>query len=170
MLSESQKGNKTSYRKFLAETAKEIRKLVEIKIFDSSEREDVVQEILIAIHLSQHTYLPEKPIRPWLNAIAHHKIIDHIRKKGRKEKIEIIEWDDTIEDMSSKEIDSQDEIQVKVEKLLENLTDKQRLIVKFLKLEGLSLAETAKIMGMSLSAVKVNAHRAYKQIRQRGKT
>ena len=48
--------------------------------------------------------------------------------------------------------------------LLEELPEKQRLPILHVKLEGLSVAETAQLTGMSESAVKVGIHRGLKAL------
>lgn len=44
--------------------------------------EDVVQEILLAVHLKQHTWDETRPITPWVAAIARYKLIDALRRSG----------------------------------------------------------------------------------------
>ena len=48
--------------------------------------------------------------------------------------------------------------------LLDTLPDRQRLPILHVKLEGLSVAETAQRTGMSESAVKVGIHRGLKAL------
>ena len=49
-------------------------------------------------------------------------------------------------------------------KLLEQLPERQRLPIVHMKLEGLSVAETARLTGMSESAVKVGVHRGLRAL------
>ena len=49
-------------------------------------------------------------------------------------------------------------------RLLEQLPDQQRLPIVHMKLEGLSVIETAQVTGMSESAVKVGVHRGLKAL------
>ena len=51
--------------------------------------------------------------------------------------------------------------------LLEQLPDKQRLPILHVKIEGLSVAETARRTGLSESAVKVGIHRGLKALARR---
>ena len=51
--------------------------------------------------------------------------------------------------------------------LLETLPDKQRLPIQHVKLEGLSVVETARLTGLSESAVKVGVHRGLKALAAR---
>src|SRR6202451_2695429 len=46
--------------------------------------EDVVQDILLAVHLKRHTWDANAPFGPWLFAIARNKLIDALRRRGRR--------------------------------------------------------------------------------------
>src|SRR3954447_24606784 len=46
--------------------------------------EDIVQEILLAVHLKRHTWDVSAPFAPWLFAIARNKLIDMLRRRGRR--------------------------------------------------------------------------------------
>ena len=48
--------------------------------------------------------------------------------------------------------------------LVQMLPDKQRLPIEYVKLEGLSVVETARITGLSESAVKIGVHRGLKAL------
>jgi RNA polymerase sigma-70 factor (ECF subfamily) len=52
-------------------------------------------------------------------------------------------------------------------KLLDELPDRQRLPIMHVKLEGLSVTETAKMTGLSESAVKIGVHRGLKALAAR---
>src|SRR5688572_7699094 len=47
------------------------------------EVEDIVQETLLALHLKRHTWDERQPLLPWVRAIAHNKLIDSLRRRGR---------------------------------------------------------------------------------------
>src|SRR5690242_1697017 len=53
------------------------------------ECEDIVQETLLAIHLKRHTWRVSDPFGPWLFTVARNKLIDHVRKRGRRIEIPI---------------------------------------------------------------------------------
>ena len=65
-------------------------------------------------------------------------------------------WPDTDADDAAARID--------LAKLLQQLPDRQRLPIVHMKLEGLSVVETARVTGMSESAVKVGVHRGLKAL------
>src|SRR5215813_7681389 len=62
----------------------------------SDSSEDIVQEILLAVHLKRHTWDPTAPFGPWLFAIARNKLIDALRKRGRRTFVDIDDFVDTL--------------------------------------------------------------------------
>jgi RNA polymerase sigma-70 factor (ECF subfamily) len=56
------------------------------------------------------------------------------------------------------------EAQRDIMKLLDQLPEKQRMPIIHMKLEGLSVEEAARKMGMSESAIKVGVHRGLKKL------
>src|SRR6185437_12571043 len=46
--------------------------------------EDIVQDILLAVHLKRHTWDADAPFAPRLFAIARNKLIDALRRRGRR--------------------------------------------------------------------------------------
>ncbi len=63
--------------------------------------EDLVQEILLAVHSKRHTWRPGEPVAPWLFAIARYKAIDAYRRRGRRIEIDIGEMGDVFADPSA---------------------------------------------------------------------
>ena len=46
--------------------------------------EDIVQEVLLTIHLKRQTWREDAPLRPWLYAVTRHKVIDAFRARGSR--------------------------------------------------------------------------------------
>lgn len=46
--------------------------------------EDVVQEVLLTIHLKRQTWREDAPLRPWLYAVTRHKVVDAFRSRGTR--------------------------------------------------------------------------------------
>src|SRR6202795_1396480 len=58
--------------------------------------EDIVQDILLAVHLKRHTWDVNAPFAPWLFAIARNKLIDALRRRGRRVFVNIDDFAETI--------------------------------------------------------------------------
>lgn len=124
--------------------------------------EDLVQEVLLAVHNSRHTYRPEQRLTAWLHAIARYKLADYLRARARREALH-----DPFDEEGELFAASDEEpasARRDLVKLLDGLPDKQRLPIVHVKLEGRSVAETARLTGLSESAVKVGVHRGLKAL------
>jgi RNA polymerase sigma-70 factor (ECF subfamily) len=127
-----------------------------------SEVEDLVQETLLALHNQRHTYHRDQPLTAWVHAIARYKLIDLFRARGRRDALND-PLDDDLQVFASSDTDASD-ARRDLGCLLEKLPDHQRLPIVHMKLEGLSVIETAQATGMSESAVKVGVHRGLKAL------
>src|ERR1700724_204738 len=69
-----------------------------------TEAEDLLQEVLIAIHTHRHTYDPSQPFTPWIYAIARYKLLDYLRRSKSSLKnvpIEVAEELTSMTDMTA---------------------------------------------------------------------
>jgi RNA polymerase sigma-70 factor (ECF subfamily) len=159
-------GDGTAYLRFLRELSAFLRAFLKRRLAGlPDEVEDLVQETLIAVHVQRHTYDSGQPVTAWLHAIARYKLVDFFRRRSRQE-AHNTPVDDEPELMAESDQDAVD-ARRDVAKLLAGLPDRQRLPIVHVKLEGRSVAETARLTGMSESAVKVGIHRGIKALAAR---
>ena len=121
-----------------------------------------MQETLLAVHNQRHTYRSDLPLTAWVHAIARYKFFSLLRARSARE-----ELNDPLDDESLLFAQSDtDAFEAKkdLDKLLADLPERQRLPIVHVKLEGLSVAETASRTGMSESAIKVGIHRGLKAL------
>jgi len=156
-------GDEPAYRRFLAELAAHLRSWLRGRLARLPEEiEDLLQEILLAVHNQRHTYDPKQPLKPWVHAIARYKIIDLLRRRSRNEMLND-PLDDEDQLFAATNGDAA-EARYDLAKLLDELPDRQRLPILYVKIEGASVADAAKRTGMSESAVKVGIHRGLKSL------
>jgi RNA polymerase sigma-70 factor, ECF subfamily len=128
-------------------------------------QEDVVQEILLAIHMKRGTFDSSQFFFPWMYAIARYKVIDHLRRN----KIAIhssVPLEDELENLATVMSDGMSS-EMNIQTLFEGLPKKQREVLQLVKIEGLSVAEASKRTGYSPSDIKVTVHRAIKTLQKR---
>jgi RNA polymerase sigma-70 factor (ECF subfamily) len=118
--------------------------------------EDVVQDILLAVHLKRHTWDVNAPFAPWLFAIARNKLIDALRRRGRRVFVNIDDFAESIPDEPAAETVSANEIAA----LLQTLPPRQREVLQSIAVESASIRDTAAKFSMSEGAVRVALHRA----------
>ncbi len=164
-------GDGRAYRAFLQATSDLLRSYFRRRLTGlPDEVEDLVQECLLAIHNKRQTYDPDLPVTAWLYAIARYKLVDLMRRRERHERRTDSLDDEHAREPSAPEHDEMAERDVNV--LLSRLPNRQRSAIVHTKIEGLSVAETARRTGMSESAVKVGVHRGLKALAKliRGET
>jgi len=127
--------------------------------------EDLVQETLLAVHNQRHTYDSDQPLTAWVHAIAKYKLVDLLRRRANREGLNN-PLDDETDIFAAADYEAA-EAHRDLYKLLLLLPDRQRLPIIHVKLEGLSVAEAARITGMSVSAIKVGIHRGLRTLAAR---
>ncbi len=179
---EGASGNEESYSRFLKEIGGFVRRFLRGRLPVTSARgeeilEDLVQDVLIAIHTKRHTYRTDHPILPWVQAIARYRTIDYLRMmKARPQTIRFFADEDGAEmdrldnAVSLERHEEENQRRLETEKheelleLMEILTPQQRQVLTLAKLEELPLQEIAERLEMSLSSVKVTVHRAVQKL------
>ncbi len=159
-------GDAVAYAAFLRDLAAHLRAFLRKRLVRlPDEVEDLVQESLLAVHNQRHTYDPSQPLTAWVVALARYKLIDLLRRRSRQDLLH-----DPL-DEDSEQLPAADgnaaEARRDLAKLLDTLPERQRMPIVHVKLEGLSVAETAQRTGMSESAVKVGIHRGLKALAAR---
>jgi RNA polymerase sigma-70 factor (ECF subfamily) len=163
LLVRGQAGDAAAYHTFLKELSTRLRAFFRARLARlPDEVEDLVQETLLAIHNQRHTYDAGQPLTAWVHAIARYKLIDLLRRRAGRDALND-PLDDEQDLLASSDSEAA-EARRDLAKLLERLPERQRLPIVHMKLEGLSVAETARRTGMSEAAVKVGVHRALKAL------
>lgn len=159
-------GDAIAYRDFLQALTPHLRGYLRRRIPQlRDDVEDLVQEILLAVHNARHTWRSDEPLTAWVHAIARYKLMDFFRSRARRDVLN--DPLDDHADLFAAPDDEPAQARRDLGKLLDQLPDKQRLPIVHVKLEGLSVVETAKLTGLSESAVKVGIHRGLKALAAR---
>lgn len=159
-------GDNAAYQNLLTDLSQALRAIVRRGFAGASvnagDVEDVVQEVMLAIHLKRHTWDASKPIFPWILAIARNKMIDDLRRRGRKGEVPI---DGMLEVL---EAGGQDDAiyAADVARVLDKLPDRHRDIVRSISIDGQSARDVATRLGMTEVAVRVALHRSLKTLAQ----
>lgn len=160
----AQAGDEAAYRQALDRIAVRLRRYFGRRLaWRPDDVEDLVQETLIALHLRRGTYDPAVPVSAWLHAIARHKWIDLLRRRGRREA-----YDESLDELPENEHPAAAAdgrlARRDLARLLELLPVAQRRAIVATHIEGLSVAEAASRGGVSVSALKVQVHRGLKRL------
>lgn len=132
----------------------------------SADAHDIVQQVFLQVHRHRHDYDPQRPFRPWLLTIAMNLKRGHFRRmKARPEAALSPAVEQRLVDTGA----TQDTVEQRQRLLyaMELLSPEQKEVIAMHWLGGVPLPEVATVIGASLSAVKVRAHRGYAAMRAR---
>lgn len=166
LLSLAQAGDQAAYRAFLNAVSDLARRFVARKIGAHNDVDDVVQEILISIHKALRTYDPVRPCMPWLAAIMHYRLSDWLRSHYAAAGQKTIPIED-VADFLISDVTAEPFAHEHIHKAVETLSESQQAVINAMYQKDLSVKETSQKLGLSVSAVKVTAHRAYRKLRQK---
>lgn len=136
---------------------------------DRARAEDALQQTMLHIHRARGRFVPGAAVVPWAFAIARRVAIDHHRR-GSREVLEAMDDDATFQlvaavDARADEVAIAKELASRLSGVIEKLPENQRTAFELIKLDGLSVADAAAILGTTVAAVKLRAHRAYEALR-----
>lgn len=157
-------GNESAYKRLLSDLSLALRSTVRRGFSGVSARpnevEDVVQEVMLAIHLKRHTWDQSKPIGPWIMAIARNKMIDDLRRKGRRTEVPIDGMLEILEAGGHEDAIHAHDVKV----VLNGLKGRNRDIVQAISIDGHTAQDVAQRLGMTEVAVRVSLHRSLKTL------
>jgi len=136
---------------------------------DSHRCRDLLQETFLQIHRARGTFLPGGAVMPWAFAIARRLVIDQLRRERRSPPLADVS-DPTatnVVELAGREDHAIEEGELvrSFIRELARLPEAQRVAFELLKRDGLTLAEAAAVLGVTVTAVKLRAHRAYVALR-----
>ncbi len=156
-----QQGDQQAFRALFEELGPAVTRFVRRRISDSAEVEDVVQEALIAVFKSRHTYQPDRLFEPWLFAIVRNVVS---RSLGAT--FERLGWQETVAELPETAAESHFSPTLELRQAFEQLSPMQREAVRLTKLEGHSIEEASRMAGTSVASMKVRIHRAYQALKE----
>lgn len=139
----------------------------------ASEAEDIAQQVFIRIWKSASRYEPQAKFTTWLFTITRNLVFNEVRRRQRKPTVSVQEREETthrvVEDVHGSSPDEQllqSELEEAVDRAIAALPEKQRLAVVLRRYEEMPYEEIAKVLSMSVPAVKSLLFRARTQLKE----
>ena len=148
-------------RKYQKKIYWHVRKMV----IDHDDADDLVQEVFVKVWKNMGNFREDAQLFTWIYRIATNECLNFLRKKKNRFFIPIHD----IQNELTKKLDSSpyidgDEIQMKLQKALLKLPDKQRLVFNMKYFDELKYEEIAEITETSVGSLKASYHHAVKKI------
>lgn len=158
-------GDVAAFQALFARYAPLLMRLMLRDVRRRQEAEELVQDTFLHLHRSARDFRPGARLRPWLMTIALNLKREHFRRKIRRPEAPL-ELDGRRDPpAASARVIERHDARRQIELALSSLPENQREVIVLHWFAGLSFPEISEIVGASLSAVKVRAHRGYKRMK-----
>ncbi|HET7539049.1 MAG TPA: RNA polymerase sigma factor [Polyangiaceae bacterium] len=137
----------------------------------NGDADDLFQDAFLKLHRSRATYVSGSSVLHWAFAIVRSTHLDRLRRRARRPEKLVASTDEALEAnlhaTGSPEAELHAETLARVvEQELQRMSERNRSAYILLRIEGLSVAEAAAVLGATEDAVKQRAFRAYEALRE----
>lgn len=168
-----QKGDKKSFDLLVMKYQQRIINLVFRFVHNSSDAQDIAQEVFIRAYLALPKFRGESAFYTWLYRIAantakNHLSTKHVSLMKFSQNIDDIEQMDKIDALNNQQTPEhlllRDEIQAVVIETVESLPDVLRIAITLREIDGLSYGEIASVMDCPIGTIRSRIFRAREEI------
>jgi RNA polymerase sigma-70 factor (ECF subfamily) len=162
LLARANDGDGAAFARFLTAVTPTLRAIIRRRgeALPPDQHEDVLQEVLLAIHLKRQTWRRGEPLRPWLYALARYKVVDAFRRRGATLTLPIEDFADLLpEENAATPLATRD-----AEVMLAQIDNRSAHLVRAVALEGKSAEEAGRTLGLTGGAARVALHRAMRRL------
>jgi len=133
---------------------------------DRVRAEDLLQRTFMHIHRSRETFIPGSDVLRWAYSISRRLTIDELRRQSRDPVEHAAPEPDSCSSMGLADGElAARETAARLQRALRSLPETQRKAFELVRLDGLSHDQAAAVLGITVCAVKLRAHRAYEALR-----
>ena len=134
-------------------------------LIDHDDTDDIVQDTFIKVWKNLKGFRSESNLYTWIYRIATNEALSFLQKKKRKYLFTTIDYNSKLsKNLEADNYYNGDEIQLRLQKALLTLPDKQRLVFNMKYYDDLKYEEMSDILGTSVGALKASYHIAVKKI------
>ena len=141
-----------------------IRRLV----IDHDDADDLVQDVFIKIWKNLANFRGDSQLFTWIYRIATNESITFLNRKKLRSSVSLNDSKgmDLTETLADSPYFDGDKAQMKLQKAILSLPEKQRLVFNMKYFDDLKYEEISEILGTSVGALKASFHIAVKKIEQ----
>ena len=157
----------TAFQKLLREYQKPLYQIIRNIVIDHDDAHDVLQNTFIKVFQNITKFKGDSKLFSWVYRIATNEAITFINNKAKRSKLTSAELQSKLVDNLQSDVYFEgDEIQLKLQKALVLLPEKQQLVFKMKYFEELKYEEISEILGTSVGALKASYFHAVKKIEE----
>ena len=158
-------GDAAAFEVLFARYADVLYRLARRRVGSDDDARDLVQQTMLHLHRARHDFRRDSRLRPWLFTIAMNLVREYHRRRGRRPE-HSLEREPEVPDPADQPDSARRERVARVRAALERLPVQQREVIELHWFEESPYEEIATIVGASVAAVRVRAHRGYQRLRE----
>ncbi|MDD5149195.1 MAG: sigma-70 family RNA polymerase sigma factor [Flavobacterium sp.] len=134
-------------------------------VLNHDDTDDVLQNTFVKVYQHLKNFKGESKLFSWIYRIATNEALTFLNQKAKKNGVssETLQ-NKTIDNLKADVYFDGNEIQIKLQKAIVSLPEKQQLVFKMKYFEELKYEEISEILGTSVGALKASYHHAVKKI------
>jgi RNA polymerase sigma-70 factor (ECF subfamily) len=136
-------------------------------VLNHDDADDVLQNTFVKIFRFISDFKGDCKLFSWMYRIASNEALTHLKQKAKRNGFTTSEFQTkAIEKLHADDYFDGNEIQIKLQKAIHLLPEKQQLIFKMKYFEELKYEEISEILGTSVGGLKASYHIAVKKIEE----
>jgi len=167
LVNKFKEGNREAFEELVGRYEKRIYNLAYRFTGNHADAGDLAQEAFIRVYRALPKFRAESSFSTWIYKVAANVCRDELRKQRKRksislENMEVNQGEIAIADgaQSPEEVVERRDLQVRVQKYINQLSEEQRLILVLREMQNLSYEEIARVLECSLGTVKSRLSRA----------
>jgi RNA polymerase sigma-70 factor (ECF subfamily) len=165
------KTQNVAFRKLLHDYQKPLYNLIRTIVLNHDDTDDVLQNTFVKIFQNLKNFKGNSKLFSWMYRIATNEAITFINNKAKRNGTTSEAMQTKIvENLQSDVYFDGNEIQIKLQKAIVLLPEKQQLVFKMKYFEELKYEQISEVLGTSVGALKASYHHAVKKIEEFLKT
>lgn len=155
----------TAFQKLLREYQRPLYNHIRNIVLNHDDADDVLQNTFIKVFQHLKNFKGESKLFSWMYRIATNEAITFIQQKAKKNGItsEVLQ-NKIVDNLKADTYFDGNEIQLKLQKAIAILPEKQQLVFKMKYFEEIKYEDMSEILGTSVGALKASYHHAVKKI------
>ncbi len=156
-------GDAAAFRELFGRYSAQLYRMMLRDLRRPEEARDLVQQTFLHVHRARNDFDQRQRFRPWVFTIAINLKREHFRRVRRRPEFSLVEG---APEPAEPGHGDRTEAKQAIARGLESLPPDQREVIELHWFDGLSFAEVGQVVGASVAAVKVRAHRGYVALRR----
>jgi RNA polymerase sigma-70 factor, ECF subfamily len=155
----------TAFRELISQYKERLYWHIRKIVIGHEDADDVLQNTFIKVFKNINNFKGESKIYSWMYRIATNESISHLNKKAKLEKIDSETLQNQlVENLQADIYFDGDEIQLKLQKAIATLPQKQQLVFNMKYFDDMKYHDISEILETSVGSLKASYHHARKKI------